>query len=1096
MTKGQKALDALIHWSSGSEPDSYPYFKDVFCQVLGYPKDRIKLNDRGLHGIPDMTFFSQDAVPWVVCEVKPEPGRFRSKKECDEIWDKQLKRYVSADTVYALLLDPTTIVVVSPDGRQRSPIELDKVREKDLLDPNGPTTIASLAYAVSAGSAALADFVAGTSPMGYIDVTTDEGREAFYLALRLSAGDFRNYATARVKRFYDAYDEYKTKWDALGGASMGKTPRLAEQQRLLKTQYKESIRLREDVLPFFLAQIGREVPTNETEQLAFVQKVYSTEAANLVLARILFVRFLEDYNLTTRKVSNGGVKKFRDFNRYVQDQYQYLLVSAFQDSKAVYSRMFEESVYDWAQEGDGELSKILLRVFYRLNAFDFTKVTGDILGNLYERFLDPATRKDMGEFYTPVFVVDYILEAVGFTKKPGPLLDPACGSGTFLFRAIEFAINNFRHKGIPLNDAIQEAVKLVHGLDINTFAAFISQLQVIWYLLPHLTQAGITKLPEFQIYGGIDSLETGSQVSLDEHLMTPREDEAAAIREARYQYVVGNPPYVRAERLKTKTRWSEYYKEVATGKKDISFYFLYRSLEGGKGPVADINPWLEEEGTMGFIVAFGIADSRAALALRKVILRNHLRELVDLESLSNEVFTSQIASSRSTVAPIIVVASKKARKDDYHVQVTSPNRATCLHGQKVDLTKAVGSSVSKSTFTDEAVNPFQMFVTKIQSDDVDLIRRLLSNHRLEEFAERIGSSRRAIQVGVQTGRGKGKIFTGPGEGRFPMAKGSHVHAFVLNSDQISEYVELAKVENDSLWGHPSLMGRPAFALSELGFAPQACQFNMKDVVAQKSCIVFVPSEGCEDFPWDVYLNSRVPRYLFGLVLRSALFEGTEDLWRAHVNSEAIKLFPVPEAILDEKDTLKSKARELRGLAKKILTRWQKIDDQIEQSPKTSLALIPKLRYVNVHDYDIFKTVPVEYQEESGVARLQPVWRNQPTLDYIEGNSKALRVIKYMMDHPDFNLTPTPSAEIPKDYEDIATKILDADVSRNPDVKQFNDTLEDAEMVIAKAFSLTKKEAAYIKSRLDGQPFSAMQPRWPWVPAAIRETRIYEEDRFA
>ncbi|MDG7006665.1 MAG: N-6 DNA methylase [Nitrososphaerota archaeon] len=1096
MTKAQKALEALVQWSRGSEPDSYSYFKDVFCQVLGYPKERIKINDRGFHGIPDITFYSQDAVPWVVCEVKPEPGRFRSRKECDETWDKQLKRYVTADTVYALLLDPTTIVVVSPDGKQRSPIELDKVNEKDLLNPNGPFSIASLAFSVSTGSAALVEFIAGTSPMGYIDVSSDEGREAFYLALRLSAGDFRNYATARVKRFYDAYDEYKTKWDALGGASMGKTARLAEQQRLLKTQYKEAIQLREDVLPYFLAQIGREVPTDEKQQLIFVQKVYSTEAANLVLARILFVRFLEDYQMTTRKISNGGIRKFRDFNSYVKDQYQYLLVSAFQDSKAVYARMFEESVYDWAQEGDGELSRILLRVFYRLNAFDFTKVTGDILGNLYERFLDPATRKDMGEFYTPPFVVDYILEAVGFTKEPGPLLDPACGSGTFLFRAIEHTITNFRRKGIPLGDAIQEAVKIVHGLDINTFAAFISQLQVIWYLLPHLTQAGITKLPEFKIYGGIDSLETGTQVSLDEHLMTPREDAAAAIRENRYQYVVGNPPYVRAERLKTKTRWSDYYKEVATGKKDISFYFLYRSLEGGKGPIADISPWLEEGGTMGFIVPFGIADSKAALSLRKVILRNNLRELVDLESLSNEVFTSQIASSRSTVAPIIVVASKKARKDDYAVQVTSPTRATCLKGSTIDLSKAIASSVPRSTFTDEALNPFQMFVTKIQSDDVDLVRKLLSNRKLEEFAERLGPSHRAIQVGVQTGRGKGKIFPDPGEGRFPMAKGSHVHAFVLNSNQISEYVELAKVENDSLWGHPSLLEKPAFALSELGFAPQACQFSMKDIVAQKSCIVFVPSGDNEDFPWDVYLNSRIPRYLFGLVLRSALFEGTEDLWRAHVNSEAIKLFPVPEALLAGKDTLKPAAKELRTLAKRILTRWQEIDDQIASSPKVSLALVPKLRYVNVHDYDIFKNVPVEYQEQAGVARLQPVWRNQPTLDYIEGSPKALRVIKYMMDHPDFNLTPSPSAEIPKDYDEVASKILEADVSRNPDIKRFNDTLEETETIIAKAFSLTKKDAAHIKARLNAQPFSSMEPRWPWIPAAIRDTRIYEEDRFA
>ena len=205
-----------------------------------------------------------------------------------------------------------------------------------------------------------------------------------------------------------------------------------------------------------------------------MQEVYSTEAANLVLARILFVRFFEDYDMTTRKISNGGILRFREFQRYVKDEYTYLLESAFRDMKAVYARLFEDSVFDWAGKGNGILSQILLRIFYRFNAFDFRLITGDILGNLYERFLDPQSRKDMGEFYTPEFVVDYILEAIGFAEEPGKILDPACGSGTFLFRAIELSIQKFRQKGISYGDSISQAVRIVHGLDINIFAAFIA----------------------------------------------------------------------------------------------------------------------------------------------------------------------------------------------------------------------------------------------------------------------------------------------------------------------------------------------------------------------------------------------------------------------------------------------------------------------------------------------------------------------------------------------------------------------------------------------------------------------------------------------
>src|SRR5437773_3475748 len=1092
-SKPESILQDLVSWRPGHEPDYYPYFKDYFCRILGYPKDSVRINDTGLRGTPDITLYSQDRIPWAVCEVKPQPGFFKLQTNRDQVWSDQLRRYVTANTIHALLLDPETIVILSPDGRQNSPIDLTQSTAQSLVDPISNNSLAILSYEASLSTKALAAFVSGQFPTAYLDVTIAEGRDAFYEALRLSATELRNYAFSRVKTHFDAYDQYTKKRKHRQNASMGTTPRLLEQEIVLKNESREAVKLREEVLPYFLAQMGREVPTEEAEQREFIQTVYAAEAANLVLARILFVRFFEDYEMTTRKISNGGIAKFRSFYQYVQDDYQYLLKSAFQDTKALYSRLFEESVFDWAHEGDGELSRILLRTFYRLNAFDFRKITGDIMGNLYERFLDPESRKKMGEFYTPQFVVDYILDAIGFKEEPGTILDPACGSGTFLFRSIEFAIEKFRQKGISYQDAVDQAVAIVHGLDINVFAAFIAQLQVIWHLLPHLIQMHIAHLPQFQIYGGIDSLETGKEATLEHHLVTPHEDAAAKIRNSRYKYVVGNPPYIRAERVKTENRWSEYYSTVATGKKDVSFYFLYRAIEGSPNSVA---PWLEDGGTMGFIVPFGIADSKAALALRDAILRNHLDELVDLESLSNEVFTSGIATSRSTVAPMIVIASRRKNGSDYNVKVTSATRDRCLISQEVDLAPARSSLIPSRVFTDTAVNPFRQFATKIQTADIDLLRKLFAHPPLRRYAQPIGPKDVALQVGVQTGTGKGKILRTQTSGTYPMAKGLHVHSFVLNAKQITEYVSLRSIQNLSLWRYPSLRGLTAYAVSEIGFAPQACAFAMKDFIAQKSCIVFVPKEEFQGFPWDVYLNSRVPRYLFGLVLRSALIEGEEDLWRAHINSDAVKLFPVPQALMKETKSLRPIAEKLRALGFDIVNRWQTIDDAIRRSDKMAIALVPDLHFRSVGDISIFNFVPVEYSEENGIGRVQPYWRNQPTLDHIEGDPDALQVIKYMMSHPEFGLTPTPGGRIPKDYHFIAKAIREADITRNPEVNEFRGLVEKGESIIASAFSLTGKEIAHIATRLESAPFLVMQPRWPWIPAVVRKTKEYEKDRFA
>ena len=226
--------------------------------------------------------------------------------------------------------------------------------------------------------------------------------------------------------------------------------------------------------------------------------------------------------------------------------------------------------------------------------------------------------------------------------------------------------------------------------------------------------------------------------------MKPPEDTARAIRDRRYKYVVGNPPYIRAERLKIPTKWSEYYKKVATGKKDVSYYFLCRTINGGDHATAVIPPWLEDEGKMGYIISFGLADSKAALALRQILLRNRLLELVDLEPLSNEVFTSGIATSRSTVAPILVIGSRTRKDSDYDVRVRVATRQSCLTAQSVDLELSSSSFIPKSVFSDTAINPFQQFTTKIHADDLSILKKLLANKVLDDFDA-------SIQVGVQTG---------------------------------------------------------------------------------------------------------------------------------------------------------------------------------------------------------------------------------------------------------------------------------------------------------------------------------------------------------
>ncbi len=131
---------------------------------------------------------------------------------------------------------------------------------------------------------------------------------------------------------------------------------------------------------------------------------------------------------------------WRAFVEHVKDEYKDLLNVAYRDAARVYSRLFDETVFDWSGEGNGVLNAILERILFRLNAFSFARVDRDVLGTIYQYFRPAAERKRQGEYYTPAEVVDYILARTGLSSDPQIMskrtLDPACGSFTFGARIV------------------------------------------------------------------------------------------------------------------------------------------------------------------------------------------------------------------------------------------------------------------------------------------------------------------------------------------------------------------------------------------------------------------------------------------------------------------------------------------------------------------------------------------------------------------------------------------------------------------------------------------------------------------------------------
>jgi len=1112
VSRSDEALRDLVNWRGSDELDTYPYVRDFFVYLLGYRKDWVRIGKHGEVGIPDISLCSKDAKPrdgvfWVVGEIKKEPGLFRDRKERRKCWDNQLKKYISGDTAYALLIDPTTIVVLGVDGTELQVVPLDKMSTKGLVEEDNPNSIAFLSFDKSISDESMRNFREGLVPHRFLDVTDVDTRDKFYEALRISSRELIGYSVARLKGLLKDHEAMIQELAHLDSMTTDREdPAYVRARKAIERRHHKARRLKEEILPAFESQIGRDVPTAKDEAERFILQLYATEGSSLILARILLVRFFEDHGLTTRKISNGGIKAFRSFYHDIKDDYAHLLSDAFKDLERRYSRLFEPSIFDWSHEGNGELSRLLLRIFYRLNAFDFTKVTGDIMGNLYERFLDVDSRKKLGEFYTPMPVAEYVLERIGFYDAPGTLLDPACGSGTFLIAAVEGLIKRLTARGVSTKVAVEQAIGLVHGLDINMFASFIAQLQLIWHLFPYFRQANIDRIPDLRIYGGVNSLTYDPQSTLFSSVLKAHDkgDEPQVdIRDRKYRYVVGNPPYIRNERFKDWGEWRNFYKEIDNKNSDIAFYFVKRAIDGGVwnkkiGP-AVMPPWLEDGGRMCWVLPLGVCDSSAADPLRRKLLSYRVYEVVDMEDVAHAVFPSAMASTRATVAPVLLFAERAEVKNDATTRLVCLTKK-CLKPNSLDLNAADVSVIPQSVFAVSAVNPFGQVLTKLKNDDLVILEKMMSFKKVTDYSDKTLHNQLTPIYGIKVGAA-GRISGSPAAGLLPMLKGQNVSAFCVN-ETTSQWIDPAVCASASLWRRTNLSGKNAVAISEIALAPQAALFDVERIAFNNSAVLFLADEQYEDFPWDVLFNSSAIRFVYHLILRSGLIGvgtpvggGKTAAW-SHVYPRSLGQVPVPEPLVADSAGLEAYASKMRIHAANIGRRWDEVKDALDRAQKQSLAMA-KVTWVGLTEDICIEGQPsVRRLPDRSVLHFNE--EGQEKLGHIEGTYELLNVVSYIIQQRDgaYTKQDLENMAVPLDPTPISRLIDNAGDPNSPDIQGFITCMEKADEAIMDGFGLSKSEKAYLRKRISSPPFDVLEPRWPWTGAALRQAQEYGEDRFA
>lgn len=322
------------------------------------------------------------------------------------------------------------------------------------------------------------------------------------------------------------------------------------------------------------------------------------EGVQRILDRLIFIRTAEDRKIEPNvllAISRGGKA-----NAYKQ------LTKVFRDfDDGFNSKLFAPHYCEEWKTSDKVISEVIKGLYETKDGYryDFSVISADVLGGMYEQYLgyiqgrkseekQKSKRKSQGIYYTPKYIVEFIVkETLGeVLKKTEPkeiqkikVLDPACGSGSFLIAAYDKILETLTKQNPQTSlfakfDILKENI---FGVDLDAQAVEIAQLNL---LLKVLSQK--MKLPTLQhnISSG-NSLVSGNAEKLEKYFGSDFREQRAfnfedefkdSFEQGGFDVIIGNPPYVfaRGEHFDERTK-QYYYENFPLASYQLNTYLLF-----------------------------------------------------------------------------------------------------------------------------------------------------------------------------------------------------------------------------------------------------------------------------------------------------------------------------------------------------------------------------------------------------------------------------------------------------------------------------------------------------------------------------------------
>lgn len=382
---------------------------------------------------------------------------------------------------------------------------------------------------------------------------------------------------------------------------------------------------------------------------AFYETI-SRQLAYRVLGKILFYMTLRRFRADIPKMDLEGVDPTQADRR---------LKEYFEQARQIdYQAVFEQDILDQIAIPPSGV-ETLAKLITDLNRFNFSQMPQDVVGQVFEKLIPQEERHALGQYFTREELVD-LINAFCVRSKDDKILDPTCGTGTFLIRA-------YNRKKMSGERNHKNLISNLWGIDVAPFPAELATI--------NLYRHDLSDYANFPRIICKDFFEVKPQQTFEFPPPKPSLEPQPMIKEELPQFdgAVGNFPYIRQELIEKRMKgykkkvekaifddWKDDYRELfdngdmkLSGQADIYAYLFFHTAR-----------FLKDDGRMGIVTSNAWLDVAYGYELQKFFLKN-FKIIAIIESRCEPWFEDPAVN---TIVTILERCKNKEKRDNHLVK--------------------------------------------------------------------------------------------------------------------------------------------------------------------------------------------------------------------------------------------------------------------------------------------------------------------------------------------------------------------------------------------------------------------------------------------